>query len=113
MRPERIEGHAVVRALLGLVLLAAGTAKLYEVATGTAVTPGLPALSGFLPGLALFESLFGLWLLSGRAPRLTHRLTLGCFGVFFLFAGLPGRFGSDELWLLRCGPGQPVVRRRL
>lgn len=73
-RIHRLAAYDVVRSVLGLVLVAASTAKVYSILAGGIVESGWLSSRWTLTGAAVFEAVFGIWLLSGMRPRLTRAL---------------------------------------
>ncbi|MBN2022776.1 MAG: hypothetical protein JW809_08260 [Pirellulales bacterium] len=85
VRLKPATGYDVVRALLGLLLLAAAVLKAHQLATEPVLGAGLLDSRWVLIATVEFELFFGLWLLAGLLPRLTWAAAIGCF---VLFAGV-------------------------
>jgi hypothetical protein len=99
-------GWAVTRTTLGLVLAAAAGLKLQEW-WGGAVSPTAPHSPVARLTLIEAELFLGLWLLSGFAPTLAWRATLGCFTVFLAVAlhrGISGLASCDCFGRLAVSP---------
>jgi len=106
-RWPRASGYDVTRCALGLLLLGAALLKGVQLTTGPAIGGDLFSSRRFLIGLVEFEVAFGLWLLTGLAPRATRILALGCFGAFAAFSlwkGLSGASSCGCLGRLRLNP---------
>jgi len=72
--------------IFGLVLLAAGGLKGYELATEPTAEKYLWTSRWFLIGLVYYQLALGLWLLGGYRPALVRIAALVTFGAFSVFA---------------------------
>ena len=70
------------RILLGVVLVAAGLLKGYDLSSRSVAWHGFFFPRGLLIGLVEAELVFGLWLLTGLYPKPTRWIATSCFTVF-------------------------------
>ena len=75
---------AILRLVLGLVILVAAFLKAYQLSTTPSLGEGLLNARWFNILVVEFELFFGIWLLFGLLPRLTWFATVGCFAIFML-----------------------------
>lgn len=98
-------GYAVVRMILGGILLVAAALKGYQLATEPTAEISLMTSRWFLIGSVEFEVLLGLCLISGIFVRASWLISLGCFALFgcvSLYKALSGEvscgcFGSVQV----------------
>ncbi len=89
-----LAGYDIVRGVLAAILLISATLKGYQLATDPLSGLGLLHSRWFLIFVVEAEFCFALWLLSGRAPRLTWDVALLCFGTFACMSAYKGIAGD-------------------
>ncbi len=104
--------YALIRVVLGVILLVAAALKGYQLATEPTAEISLMTSRWFLVFSVEFELLLGLCLISGLFVRTVWLTTLGCFALFFcisLYKALSGEvscgcFGSVQVnpWYSLC-----------
>jgi hypothetical protein len=94
--PSSLSAFDAIRVVLGLVLLVASMTKAYALASGLTIESPFITSRWFMPMLAGFEAIFGVWLLSGVRPHLARWLAIGCFTAFAIAAFTSGASGAPS-----------------
>jgi hypothetical protein len=79
---SRMPAHGLAPVLIGLLLIAAGLAKTYKMATELPAGNDGPLPSWLVIALAQIELILGVWLVVGLYPRAAKSTALAIFSVF-------------------------------
>lgn len=109
---RRLPGFAVVRVVLGLVLLAAAALKAHQLATEPVLSIDIFTYRWSLAVQVQFEIVLGLWLLGGVHRRLLWLVSTVCFAMFALvslFKALTGQASCGCFGTVHVSPWYTLI----
>ncbi|MFO0811472.1 MAG: hypothetical protein U0746_22820 [Gemmataceae bacterium] len=105
--PSHFRFDRAAPAVAGAMLLTAAVAKLYGVHVSAVSEVGWLSQPSVQLGGSLWETVLGLWLISGRSPRGAVRVAMWTFGAFAAISLWLGLSGVSKCGCLGAIPANP------